>query len=180
MFGVLSGKLLCRGIEANPEKVKAIEDMSPPQTLKEMQKLAGCVTSLGRIISKLGERALPFIKLMKKKGPFEWTPEADAEFQDLKRYLTSPPVMVTPRPLEPLVLYLAATPYSASAALVAFRKEHQGLEGTRRYHHQRAGQVSLEVLKYQVGLRGPFERALLLHQLEKRQGALPQHGDEAP
>ena len=41
VFGVPSGKLLGflvshRGIEANPEKIKAIEDMSPPQTLKEM------------------------------------------------------------------------------------------------------------------------------------------------
>ena len=79
------------GIEANPEKVKAIEDISPPQTLKEMQKIAGCVTSLGRFISKLGERSLPFFKLMKRKGPFEWTPEADRAFQDLKKYLTSPP-----------------------------------------------------------------------------------------
>ena len=48
VFGVPFGKLLGflvshRGIEANPEKVKAIEDMSPPQTLKEMQKLAGRV-----------------------------------------------------------------------------------------------------------------------------------------
>ena len=62
-----------RGIEANPEKVKAIEDMSLPETLREMQKLAGRVTALGRFISKLGERDLPFFKLMKKKGPFEWT-----------------------------------------------------------------------------------------------------------
>ncbi|XP_040243871.1 uncharacterized protein [Aegilops tauschii subsp. strangulata] len=125
VFGVPFGKLLGflvshRGIEANPEKVKAIEEMSRPQTLKEMQKLAGYVTSLGRFISKLGERALPFFKLMKKKGPFEWTLEADAAFQDLKRYLTSPPVIVAVRPLEPLVLYLAATPHSASAALLEF------------------------------------------------------------
>ena len=121
VFGVPSGKLLGflvshRGIEANLEKIKAIEDMSPPQTLKEMQKLAGRGTALGCFISKLGERALPFFKLMKKKGPFEWTPEADRAFEDLKKYLTSPPVMVAPRPLEPLVLYLAATPYSASGA----------------------------------------------------------------
>ena len=60
---------------------------------------------------------------MKKKGPFEWTEEADKAFQDLKKYLTSPPVMVAPRPRESLVLYLAATPYSASAALVAVREE---------------------------------------------------------
>ena len=112
-----------KGIKANPEKVKAIEDMSPPQTLEEMQKLAGCITSLGRFISKLGVRALPFFKQMKRKEPFEWTPEADAAYEDLKRYLTSSPVMVAPRPLEPLVLYLAATPHSASAALVSLRKE---------------------------------------------------------
>lgn len=106
--------------------------MSPAQTLKEMQKLAGCVTSLGRFISKLGECAPPFFKLMKKKGPFEWTPEADQAFQDLKRHLTSPPMMVAPRPLEPLVLYLAATPYSASAALVAVREERQAKDTSRQ------------------------------------------------
>ena len=87
---------------------------------------------MGRFISKLGECALPFFKLMKKKGPFEWTPEADRIFQDLKRYLTSPLVMVAPRPLDPLVLYLAATPYSASAALVAVREEHQAKSALRQ------------------------------------------------
>ena len=126
MFGVPSGKLLGflvshRGIEANPEKVKAVKDMGPPRTLREMQKLTGRVTALGRFISRLGERALPFFQLMKKKGPFEWTKEADKAFQDLKKYLTSPPVMVASCPKERLVLYLAATPYSASAALVEVR-----------------------------------------------------------
>ena len=64
VFRVPSGKLLGflvshRGIEANPEKIRAVEDMSPPKTLREMQKLTGRVTALGRFISKLGERALP-------------------------------------------------------------------------------------------------------------------------
>src|SRR4051812_28760142 len=128
VFGVPSGKLLGflvshRGIEANPEKVMVVEDMSPPKNLREMQKLTGRVTALGRFISKLGERALPFFQLMKKKGPFEWNEEADKAFRDLKRYLTSPPVMVALRPQEPLLLFLAATPYSASATLVAVREE---------------------------------------------------------
>ena len=135
-FRVPSSKLLGflvshGGVEANPEKVKAIERMSPPQTLKEMQKLAGCVTSLGRFISKLGEHALHFFKLMKKKDSFEWTSEADVAVQDLKRYLTSPLLMVALRPLEPLVLYLAATPHSTSIALVVVREERL-VKGTRR------------------------------------------------
>ena len=50
-------------------------------------------------------------------------PEAYLEFQDHKRYLTSPLVMVAPRPLKPLVPYLATTPHSTSTALVAVREE---------------------------------------------------------
>ena len=59
VFGIPSGKLRGflvshRGIKDNPENVKAIEDTSPPQNLREMQKLAGRVTAFGRFISKLG------------------------------------------------------------------------------------------------------------------------------
>jgi hypothetical protein len=110
-----------RGIEANPDKVKAIEEMHPPRNLKEMQCLAGCMAALGRFIARSGEKALPFFKLMKCTGKFEWTPEADKAFAELKRYLTSPPIMVAPTFREPLLLYIAATPRTASAVLVAER-----------------------------------------------------------
>jgi hypothetical protein len=125
-FGVPSGKLLGflmshRGIEANPDKVKAIEEMCPPCNLKEMQRLAGCMAALGRFIMRSGEKALPFFKLMKRTRKFEWTLEADKAFAELKRYLTSPPIMVAPMFCEPLLLYIAATPRTASAVLVAER-----------------------------------------------------------
>jgi hypothetical protein len=125
-FDVPSGKLLGflmshHGIEANPDKVKAIEEMHPLRNLKEMQRLAGCMAALGRFIARSGEKALPFFKLMKRTGKFEWTPEADKAFAELKRYLTSPPIMVAPTFREPLLLYIAATPRTASAVLVAER-----------------------------------------------------------
>jgi ribonuclease HI len=125
-FGVPSGKLLGflvshRGIEANPDKVKAIEEMRPPCNLKEMQHLAGCMAALGHFIARSGEKALPFFKLMKCTGKFEWTPEADKAFAKLKRYLMSPPIMVAPTFREPLLLYIIATPRTASAILVAER-----------------------------------------------------------
>ena len=64
VFGVPSGKLLGfpmshRGIEANPEKVKAVEDMSPSKTLKEMQKLTGRVTALGASSPSWGNEPYP-------------------------------------------------------------------------------------------------------------------------
>jgi hypothetical protein len=58
---------------------------------------------------------------MKRTGKFEWTPEADKAFAELKRYLTSPSIMVAPTFREPLLLYIAATPRTTSAVLVAER-----------------------------------------------------------
>jgi hypothetical protein len=58
---------------------------------------------------------------MKRTGKFEWTPEADKAFAKMKRYLTSPPIMPAPTFHEPLLFYIAATPRTASAVLVAER-----------------------------------------------------------
>ena len=127
VFGVPSGKLLGffvsqRGIEANPDKIKAIEQIEAPKRVKDVRKLAGCVAALSRFISKSAERALPFFKILKKAGPMKWTPEAEAALQDLKRYLSSTPILVAPKPQEKLLLYLAATNQVVSAALVAERE----------------------------------------------------------
>src|SRR5512133_3915922 len=124
MFGVPSGKLLGffvsqRGIEANPDKIKAIEQIEAPKRVKDVRRLAGCVAALSRFISRSAERALPFFKILKKAGPMKWTPEADTTLQELKTYLSSVPTLVTPKPQEPLLLYFAATNQVASAALVA-------------------------------------------------------------
>jgi hypothetical protein len=79
------------------------------------------MAALGRFIARSGEKAFPFFKLMKCTGKFEWTPKADKAFAELKRYLTSPPIMVAPTFREPLLLYIATTPRTASAVLVAER-----------------------------------------------------------
>nr|AAP03396.1 putative GAG-POL precursor [Oryza sativa Japonica Group]AAR87204.1 putative GAG-POL precursor [Oryza sativa Japonica Group]ABF98135.1 retrotransposon protein, putative, unclassified [Oryza sativa Japonica Group] len=128
VFGVPAGKLLgflvsARGIEANPEKIRAIERMRPPSKLRDVQCVTGCMAALSRFISRLGEKALPLFKLLKRSGPFSWTEEAERALIQLKAYLSSPPVLVAPEPNEPLLLYLAATPQVVSAALVVERDE---------------------------------------------------------
>jgi hypothetical protein len=82
VFGVSTGKLLGflvshQGIEANPEKIKAIETMRPLARVKDVQKLTGSLAALSRFISRLAERALPFFKLLQKSRPFSWTEEAE-------------------------------------------------------------------------------------------------------
>ena len=126
VFCVFAGKLLGflvshRGIEANPEKIKAIETMRPPARIKDVQKLMGSLAALSRFISRLVERALPFFKLLRKSGPFSWTEEAERAFQELKQHLVSLPIVVAPEPGEPLYLYIAAAIEVVSMVLVVER-----------------------------------------------------------
>jgi hypothetical protein len=115
-----------RGIEANPEKIKAIEVMRPPTRIKDIQKLTGSLAALSRFISRLAERALPFFKLLRKSGPFSWTEEAEQAFQELKQHLASLPIPVAPEPGEPMYLYIAAAAEAISMVLVAERATQEG------------------------------------------------------
>jgi hypothetical protein len=126
VFGVSAGKLLGflvshRGIEANPEKIKAIEVMRPPARIKDVQKLTGSLATLSRFISRLAERALPFFKLLRKSGPFSWTEEAEQAFQELKQHLVSLPILVALEPGEPLYLYIATATEAVSMVMVVER-----------------------------------------------------------
>jgi hypothetical protein len=81
VFGVPQGMLLGyivsqRGIEANSEKVAALERMGAIRDLKGVQKVLGCLAALSRLISRLGEKGLPLYRLLKKHERFSWTVEA--------------------------------------------------------------------------------------------------------
>ena len=80
-----------RGIEANPEKVQAIINMVSPRTVKEVQKLTRRIATLNRFVSKATDKCLPFFKTLKQA--FAWTDECESAFQELKRYLSNPPLL---------------------------------------------------------------------------------------
>jgi hypothetical protein len=128
VIGVPSGKLLCfiishRGIEANPEKISTITNMKAPTCIKDVQKLTGCMAALNRFISKLGERGLPFFKLLKHQEKFVWTLEAYQALSQLKNFLSKPPVLTAPRKKEQLLLYLAATTHVVNSAIIVKRQK---------------------------------------------------------
>jgi hypothetical protein len=76
------------------------------------------LAALSRFISRLVEHSLLFFKLLQKFRPFVWIEEADKAFQELKWYLTSPPVTVASEPGEPLLLYVTASAEVVSMVLV--------------------------------------------------------------
>ncbi|XP_072056355.1 uncharacterized protein [Arachis hypogaea] len=122
-FAMEAGKFLGfmitqRGVEANPEKCQAILQMKSPGCIKDVQRLAGRLTSLSRFLGASAAKALPFFNLMKKGIAFEWTPACEEAFRHFKEVLAAPPVLGKPRDGEPLYLYLAITSEALAAVLV--------------------------------------------------------------
>ena len=122
VFGVSSGKLLGfmvsnRGIEVDPSKVKAILEMPPPKNLKELRGLIGRLQFIRRFISQHSQRSEPFYKLLKGGVEYHWDDDCQKAFEDLKKYLLSPPVLKPPAKDKPLILYVSATEFAIGIVL---------------------------------------------------------------
>jgi hypothetical protein len=103
--------------------------MEAPRSQKKLQRLTGCMAALSRFISRLGEKGMPFYKLLKKVDKFQWTTEAQEALEALKKFLTTPLVLKPPhqatpnQPVEDLLLYISCTTHVVSTALVVERVE---------------------------------------------------------
>lgn len=129
VFGVKGGKCLGflvdeKGIEANPDKIKAVLEMKSPRNVREVQRLTGCLAALGRFLSRSADKSLSFFKALKRKE-FAWDDEAEQAFTSLKNHLATLPKLISPLPGEPLFIYLAVSDYALSAVLVDERERKQ-------------------------------------------------------
>ena len=98
VFWVTSGKLLGhivskRGIEVDPDKIKAIQEMPVQKTEKDVRGFIGKLQYISRFIAKLTMICDPIFKLLRKNQLGEWNEECQKIFEKIKEYLTSPPML---------------------------------------------------------------------------------------
>ncbi|WJX67858.1 hypothetical protein P8452_52291 [Trifolium repens] len=132
-FGVRSGKLLGfivsqKGIEVDPDKVKAIQNMPAPRTEKEVRGFLGRLNYIARFISHLTATCEPIFKLLRKDQAIEWNEDCQKAFDKIKEYLLEPPILTPPVPGRPLLIYLTVLEGSMGCVLGQHdetgRKEH--------------------------------------------------------
>ena len=82
-----------KGIEIDPDKVKAIREMPAPRTEKEVRGFMGRLQLISKFISKLMTVCEPIFKLLRKNQPVIWDDKCQQAFKAIKNYLMNPPVL---------------------------------------------------------------------------------------
>jgi hypothetical protein len=84
------------GVSVDLGKVKEVLNWMPPTTALEIQSFLGLAGYYRRLIKDFSKIAKPMMKLLEKNKAFEWTTECQASFEELRKCLTSAPVLVLP------------------------------------------------------------------------------------
>ena len=111
-FRVITGKLLGflvsdKGIEVDLSKIKAILEMLPPRSEKEIRGFLDRLQYISRFITKLTSTCEPIFKLLRKNEPHTWNDEYQRAFELIKEYLLHPPILVLPQHGKPVLLYIS-------------------------------------------------------------------------
>jgi hypothetical protein len=114
-FGVSAGKFLGfivheKGIEIDPKKIEAIWNVKALTCKKDLQRFLGKVNYLRRFICNLSQKVNAFTPLLRLKNDvnFTWGAKQQEAFDEIKGYLTSPPILQAPKSGIPFKLYIAA------------------------------------------------------------------------
>lgn len=100
-FRVTSGKFLGylvtkKGIEADPTQIKVVENIQSQKGVKDVQKLTGRLAALHIFISKYSVKSHLFFSTLRKCKGFVWSNDCEEALSELKRYLSSPPLLSKP------------------------------------------------------------------------------------
>jgi hypothetical protein len=124
-FGVSAGQFLGflvheRGIEIGLKSQEVVRIMVPPTTKRELQQLIGKINFVRRFISNLSGRIEPFMELVKIKAneEFRWGVKQQQAFEDIKEYLSKPPVLVPPQQDRPFYMYLSVGDTSIASVVI--------------------------------------------------------------
>jgi hypothetical protein len=84
------------GVSVDLSKIKDVLNWMPPMNVSEIQSFLGLAGYYRRFIQDFSKIAKPMTKFLEKYKDFEWTEECQASFHELKKRLTSAPVLVLP------------------------------------------------------------------------------------
>ena len=106
------------GIAVDPAKIEAVVNWKAPKSVTEVRSFLGLAGYYRRFVEGFSRIAAPMTALTRKGKKYEWTPKCEESFQELKRRLTSAPILILPTEGEPLTIYSDASKVGLGAVLM--------------------------------------------------------------
>ena len=104
-------------MEADPEKIKAVQNFPAPQNQTDVRSLLGLCSDYTRYIKNFAMIARPLHKASETKSSFTWTEETPEAFESLTKHSSSTPILAFPDLREPFILYTDASLTAMGAVL---------------------------------------------------------------
>lgn len=115
------------GVAPDPNKVSAVLDMKEPTSVKHLQSFLQTCSWFRKFIPNFSQVAQPLTMLLKKNQPWHWSEAQVTAFKELKRLLTTTPILSQPDYSRPFLLRTDASNYALGAVLLqgeSAKEEH--------------------------------------------------------
>ena len=106
------------GISVDPAKIAAVVDWPRPSNVTKVRSFLGMAGYYRRFVKDFAKIASPLTQLLRKDRQFEWSPECETSFQELKQRLVSAPILTIPEGNEGYVVYSDASRQGLGCVLV--------------------------------------------------------------
>ncbi|CAJ2645706.1 unnamed protein product [Trifolium pratense] len=106
------------GIAVDPAKVDAVLQWGMPESVSEIRSFLGLAGYYRRFIEGFSKLALPLTQLTRKDQAFVWNVKCEESFQELKKRLTTAPVLILPDAKESFVVYCDASKMGLGGVLM--------------------------------------------------------------
>jgi len=106
------------GVAVSSKNVADVLKWSPPWTVGEIRSFLGMVGYYRRFIEGFSSIAKPMTALLEKGKPFKWNEQCQASFEELKRRLTTAPILTLPHVTKSFSIYCDASKQGLGCVLM--------------------------------------------------------------
>ena len=101
--------MMASGLAVDPSKITMVTNWELPRDVNDVRSFLRLAGYYRKFVEGFSSIPRPMTQLLKKGRKFEWTPACEASFQELKKRLTTAPVLATPDINKEFVIYCDAS-----------------------------------------------------------------------
>ena len=134
------------GLKIDPKKAKTALEMPRPKDVEGVQRLNGFVNYLAKFLPRLADHMEPIRRLTRQDTEFNWTEEQEKAFREVKRLVTTAPVLSHYNPKAELEIQCDASQTGLGAALLQRGRPNAYISRALTETEQRYAQIEKEML----------------------------------